>query len=89
MNNVQLTGYLATNVMISEKGFSEFILIVPRNSSPGGTPRTDAIPCSCGGSEAAFAQKFLKKGSNVKVSGSLRVFGEKWCISVGKLAIGT
>ena len=84
MNSVTLTGYLVANIEANEKGFVNFLLIVPRSASPGGTPRTDAIPCSCSGSEAAFAKAHLKKGSNIKVTGSIRVYGKEWCVNVSR-----
>lgn len=89
MNTVTLTGYLVSNIEVNDKGFVNFILIAPRNASPGGTPRSDAIPCSCSGSEAAFAKNYLKKGSNIKVCGSIRTFGKDWCVNVSKVSIGT
>ena len=89
MNTVSLTGYLVSDIEVNDKGFVNFLLISPRSASPGGTPRSDAIPCSCTGSEAAFAKNFLKKGSKIKVCGAIRTFGKEWCVTVSKISIGT
>lgn len=80
MNKVILSGRLAKDPTIREaKGFkvAEFALAVERPyKSSGGDRKTDFIECTSFGRRADFAEKYMRKGIKVMVSGYWMI--ERW-----------
>ena len=75
MNNVCLIGRLTTDPGVTEVGkgrdaftVARFTLAVDRYKSDD----PDWIPVSCVGSRAEFAEKYLRKGQRVAVTGSIK-----------------
>ena len=71
MNQVNLIGRLTSDPEISDK-VTKYTLAVDRRFKRDGDPDADFIRCVCFGKTAEFAGKYLKKGTKIGVTGSIR-----------------
>lgn len=76
MNSVNIMGRLTKDpdVRYSAEGkaFGRFSIAVKRRFAKDGENPTDFFDCICFGKTAEFLDKYIQKGRNVAVSGSLR-----------------
>lgn len=78
MNKIILLGRLIRDpelrtVETGDKVFTKFIIAVERNfKSADGTRKADLIPVTVWGKKAEIICTYLKKGSNISLSGRLR-----------------
>lgn len=75
MNNVVLMGRLTRDPEVVETGngtvIASYTIAVDRAFKSEGQPEADFIRCKCFGKAAEFADKWLRKGVKVAVSGRL------------------
>lgn len=71
MNNVVLMGRLTRDPEM--KGtVAHYTLAVDRRFKREGDPDADFIRCACFGKSAEFAEKYLKKGTKIAVTGRIQ-----------------
>ena len=78
MNHVQIIGRLGKDPDIRSSAgekpqtVARYTLAVDRKYTKGGNKETDWISCICFGKQAEFAEKYLKKGIKIAVTGRIQ-----------------
>ena len=78
MNKVILMGRLTRDPDIrytqgdKPMAIAKYTLAVDRKFKKDGEPTTDFIPCTCFGKNAEFAEKYLRQGTKIAVSGRIQ-----------------
>lgn len=78
MNKVILMGRLTRDPDIrytqgdKPMAIAKYTLAVDRRFKKDGEPTADFIPCTCFGKNAEFAEKYLRQGTKIAVSGRIQ-----------------
>lgn len=78
MNKVVLMGRLTRDPDIrytqgdKPMAIAKYTLAVDRRFKKDGEPTADFIPCTCFGKNAEFAEKYLRQGTKIAVSGRIQ-----------------
>lgn len=77
MNKIHLMGRLTADPEItsttSGTTIAKYTIAVDRRFVKEGQQKTDFFPCTSFGKQAEFAEKYLKKGTKVVISGEMRL----------------
>ena len=77
MNKIHLMGRLTAEPEItsttSGTTIARYTIAVDRRFVKEGQQKTDFFPCTSFGKQAEFAEKYLKKGTKVVISGEMRL----------------
>lgn len=76
MNSITLFGRLTRDVevkKVGESNIANFTLAVRRDFIKEGGQETDFINCFCWGKQAEILEKYVKKGEQLIINGSLQI----------------
>ena len=77
MNTIHLMGRLTASPEVTSSAsgttIARFTVAVDRRFAKDGQQKTDFFSCSSFGKQAEFAERYLKKGTKVVISGEMRL----------------